>query len=95
MELNDYNHVLNLKPVTHELVAERLTIIDRQNANGSGKLKISHNVQSKNTTKQQQRNGWSQTAGEVPMPVDECHFHVKSEKIYAAVSNCDGNLVCF
>lgn len=95
LDLENLKHILKLRPVTHELIANRLSIVERKNAKGSGDLKIAQNLRRNTTSSTSQRNNWSQMAGETPMPVDECHFHANSDKIYAAISNCDGNLVSF
>lgn len=88
MELNDKVYELHLKPVTRDLLADRLTIVERQQANGGGRLVVELFDESNSTNQTFQRNSYSE-----PESIDHCHFHHRSVDIVAAISNCDGNLV--
>lgn len=61
---------LDFRSVTNELLANHVTVVQRDREDGGGSLDL----------------------GE-PVVADDCHYHHYSNHTYAAVSNCDGNLV--
>lgn len=69
VEINGELLELDFRSVTNELMADRVTIVNRDSADGGGTLQY------------------------IERNVDDCHFHHESNHTYAAVSNCDGNVV--
>lgn len=63
-------HHLEFYPSTKDLLAPRVTIVERTGSDGGGKLHLQRGMDEK-----------------------DCHFHHTSNHTYAAISNCDGNLV--
>ncbi|KAI1707981.1 thrombospondin type 1 domain-containing protein [Ditylenchus destructor] len=72
IELDGKEHSLDFESVTKELIADHLTIVERDHQSG-GSLDLNF-------------------ANEDNLPVDDCHFHHRSNETFAALSTCDGTL---
>uniref|UniRef100_A0A915EIJ7 Peptidase M12B domain-containing protein n=1 Tax=Ditylenchus dipsaci TaxID=166011 RepID=A0A915EIJ7_9BILA len=80
VELDGQEHHLDLHSVTHQLLADQLTVVHRRD--NSSTLNVNYKPADQ---KFQNLDEWS---------VDDCHFHHKSADnlTVAAISNCDGNI---